>query len=78
MGALFRVRANTDEILELPRDDDGEAEEPDPRLELTLDKTWREMSPEERAAERKRQEETTRMLEERIAYYEARRAGRGA
>jgi len=51
---------------------------PDPRLEVALNKTWREMTPEERAAERERQEETTRMLEERIAYYEARRAARGA
>jgi len=27
MGALFQIRANTDEILELLRDDDGEEEE---------------------------------------------------
>ena len=27
MGALFEIRANTDEILELLRDDDGEEEE---------------------------------------------------
>ena len=50
---------------------------PDPRLEVALNKTWREMTPEEQVAERERQEETTRMLEERIAYHEARRAGRG-
>ena len=48
---------------------------PDPRLEVALKKTWQEMTPEERAAERERREETTRMLEERIAYYEARLTG---
>jgi hypothetical protein len=50
--------------------------EPDPRLEVALNKTWRQMTAEERAAERERQEETTRMLEERIAYHEARLADR--
>ena len=46
--------------------------EPDPRLEVALNKSWQEMTPEERAAERARREETTRKLLERIAYYEAR------
>jgi len=50
---------------------------PDPRLEVALNKIWREMTPEERAAERERQEETTRMLEERIAYHAAKVARRG-
>jgi hypothetical protein len=50
--------------------------EPDPRLDVALNKTWREMTAEERAAERERQEEATRMLEERIAYHEARLADR--
>ncbi len=45
---------------------------PDPRLEVALNKTWREMTPEERVAERARYEETTRALEERIAYWRAR------
>jgi len=51
---------------------------PDPRLEVALNKPWKEMTPEERVAERERRDETTRMLEERIAYYQARLANRGA
>jgi hypothetical protein len=46
--------------------------EPDPRLAVAVEKSWREMSLAERAAERARREETTRMLKERIAYHEAR------
>ena len=45
---------------------------PDPRLEVALHKTWREMTPEERVAERARYDETTRALEERVAYWQAR------
>jgi hypothetical protein len=46
----------------------------DPRLEVALNTTWDEMTPGDRAAERARDDETTHMLEERIAYREARLA----
>jgi len=40
--------------------------EPDPRLEIALNKTRREMTPTERQAERERRNETTRALQDRI------------
>jgi hypothetical protein len=49
---------------------------PDPRLEVALNKTWQEMTSEERVAERARRDEVTRDLEERIAYWDARVAGK--
>ncbi len=44
----------------------------DPRLEVALRKTWREMTPDERVGQRALEDETARALEERIAYRRAR------
>jgi hypothetical protein len=45
---------------------------PDPRLEVALRKTWREMTRDERDGQRALEAETARALEERVAYWEAR------
>jgi hypothetical protein len=44
----------------------------DPRLDVALDKTWAEMTSEERSGQVALREETTRALEESIAYHQAR------